>query len=147
MILALTFCVSIISSNALLTMAFFFLLSVNFSLGMALILWYLVGLLLAYLVPKFPKILHSSEECTGPWMRRVLYLTVGISTCRFLRLQALSHFSWQVHEEVASSIFFLMSKYHVDDSVKGRYDIIIGQYILTELGLNLILYEHVIEKI
>ena len=41
---------------------------------------------------------------------------------------------------------FLMSKYHVDDSVKGRYDIIIGQYILTELGLNLILYEHVIEK-
>ena len=27
--------------------------------------------------------------------------------------------------------------YHVYDSSKGRYDIILGRYILTDLGLNL----------
>ena len=34
-------------------------------------------------------------------------------------------------------------KFHVDDSTKGRNDIILGQYLLTELGLNLKLSEHV----
>ena len=36
-------------------------------------------------------------------------------------------------------------KFHVDDSNKGRYDMILGQDIWTELGLNLKFYEHVIE--
>ena len=39
----------------------------------------------------------------------------------------------------------VMWKFHVDDSVKDRYDIILGQDILTELGLNLKFAEHVIE--
>ena len=36
-------------------------------------------------------------------------------------------------------------KCHVDDSVKGRFDIILVQYLLTELGLNLKFSEHVIK--
>ena len=36
-------------------------------------------------------------------------------------------------------------KCHVDDSTKGRYDIILGRNILTELGLNLKFIEHVIK--
>ena len=34
---------------------------------------------------------------------------------------------------------------HVDYSAKGRYDILLGRYILTALGLNLKIYYHVIE--
>ena len=36
-------------------------------------------------------------------------------------------------------------EYHVDDSAKGGYDVILGRDLLTELGLNLKLSEHVIE--
>ena len=35
--------------------------------------------------------------------------------------------------------------FHVDDSAKGRYDMILGRDILTELALNLKFSEHVIE--
>ena len=35
---------------------------------------------------------------------------------------------------------------HVDDSAKGRYDMMLGWYILTQLGLNLKFSEHVIES-
>ena len=38
-----------------------------------------------------------------------------------------------------------MWKWNVDDSDKGRYDMILGQYILPELGLNLKFSEHIIE--
>ena len=34
---------------------------------------------------------------------------------------------------------------NVDDSAKGRYDIILGRYILTTLGLNFNFSDHVIE--
>ena len=33
----------------------------------------------------------------------------------------------------------------MDYSAKGRYDILLGRYILTALGLNLKIYYHVIE--
>ena len=36
-------------------------------------------------------------------------------------------------------------KCHVDESAKGRYDMILGWDLLTELGLNLKLPEHIIE--
>ena len=36
-------------------------------------------------------------------------------------------------------------KCHVDDSAKGRYDMILGRDILTELGLHLKFFERVIE--
>ena len=36
-------------------------------------------------------------------------------------------------------------KFHVDDSAKGRYDIILGKDLWTELVLNLKLSEHVIK--
>ena len=36
-------------------------------------------------------------------------------------------------------------KYHVDESAKGRYDIILGQDLLKYLGLNLDLSEDVIK--
>ena len=35
--------------------------------------------------------------------------------------------------------------FNVDDSAKGRYNIILGRDLLTELGLNIKLSEHVIE--
>ena len=34
---------------------------------------------------------------------------------------------------------------HVDDSAKGRYDIILGRHIFKELGLNLKFSEHVMK--
>ena len=34
---------------------------------------------------------------------------------------------------------------HVENSAKGRYDMILGRDLLTELVLNLKLFEHVIE--
>ena len=36
-------------------------------------------------------------------------------------------------------------KFHVDDSSKGRYDTILGIYLLTELGSNLKFSDHVTE--
>ena len=36
-------------------------------------------------------------------------------------------------------------EYNVDDSAKGRYDIILGRYLLTELGINLNIFKHAIE--
>ena len=33
---------------------------------------------------------------------------------------------------------FVTWKFHVDYSAKGGYDMILGRYLLTELGLNLI---------
>ena len=35
--------------------------------------------------------------------------------------------------------------FHVDESAKGRYDLILGRYLLIELGLYLKFYEHIIE--
>ena len=35
--------------------------------------------------------------------------------------------------------------WHVDDSAKGRYNLILGRYLLTESGLDLKLSEHVIK--
>ena len=46
---------------------------------------------------------------------------------------------------VLSTMNVRMWKCHVDDSTKGRYDMILGQDLLTELRLNLYLYEHVIK--
>ena len=44
-----------------------------------------------------------------------------------------------------SAMNVVMWKCHVDDSAKGRYDMILGQDILTWLGLNLKWSEHFIE--
>ena len=33
----------------------------------------------------------------------------------------------------------------MDDSVKGRYNIMLGRYLLTKLGLNLKLSDHIVE--
>ena len=46
---------------------------------------------------------------------------------------------------VISTTNVLTWKFHMDDSAKGRYDIILGRYIWTELGLNIKFSEHVIE--
>ena len=35
--------------------------------------------------------------------------------------------------------------FHVDDSTKGRYDMILRRYLFTDLGLNLKFPDHVIE--
>ena len=44
-----------------------------------------------------------------------------------------------------STTNFVYWKSSVDDSDKGRYDIILGRYLLIKLGLNLKLSEHIIE--
>ena len=36
-------------------------------------------------------------------------------------------------------------KCHADESTRGRYDMIIGRYLLIELGLNIKKSQHVIE--
>ena len=46
---------------------------------------------------------------------------------------------------VLSATNLVMWDCHVDDSTKCRYDMILGQYILTELGLNSKFSEHVIK--
>ena len=38
----------------------------------------------------------------------------------------------------------MMWKYHVDNSTKGRYDMILGRYLLVALVLNLKFYDHII---
>ena len=40
----------------------------------------------------------------------------------------------------------VMWKCHVDESTKGRYDMMLGRYLLTELWLNFKFSEHVIEE-
>ena len=97
-----------ISSTALLTMALFPCCLLKFFLGTGLPLGSLVGLLLAYLVPKYPRTLHSSEECPRPWMRQVFDLPARLSTCCFLQFPSLSLFSGRVHEKAASPIFCLL---------------------------------------
>ena len=44
-----------------------------------------------------------------------------------------------------SATNFVTWRWHVDDSAKVRYDMILGWDQLPELGLNLKFYEHVIE--
>ena len=106
--LALTFCVSRISSTALLTMALFSCCLLIFFLGKGLIPRSWVGLILAYLSPNSPRTLHSSEECKGPCMRQIFDFPVGLSTCLFLRFPALSPFSGWVHNEADSPLFCLL---------------------------------------
>ena len=82
------FCVSIISSTALLTMAWFSCCLLIYPLGMGLLPGSSVGLPLSYLVLKSPRTLHSSEECPGPWTRQVLispsiYLHVIFWACQY----------------------------------------------------------------
>ena len=45
-----------------------------------------------------------------------------------------------------SATKMVMWNCHVAESAKGRYDIILGRYLLTGLGLNLKFSEHVIEE-
>ena len=45
-----------------------------------------------------------------------------------------------------SATNILTCNFHVDDSVKGRYDMILGRDLLTALGLNVRFSDHVIES-
>ena len=85
-----------------------FLLPINCFLSTGLLPWSLVCLLSVYLVPNSPRHLHSSEECTGPWMRQVFDFPAGLSTCRFLLLPALSPFLGRVHNEAYYPLFCLL---------------------------------------
>ena len=99
---------SIISSTELLTMALFSCCLLNVSLGTRLHARSLVGLLLAYLVPKSPKTLHYSEEFPGPRMRQFFNLPIGLSTCRFLRLPELSPLLGRFYDEADSPLLCLV---------------------------------------
>ena len=46
----------------------------------------------------------------------------------------------------SSATKIVMCKCYVDESCKRRYDMILGRYLLTSLGLNLNLSEHVIKS-
>ena len=45
-----------------------------------------------------------------------------------------------------STTIIVRWKFYVDDSTKGRYNMILGRYILNALVLNLKLSDHVIES-
>ena len=60
---------------------------------MVLLPWSLVGLLIAYLVPNFPRTLNSSEECPGSWMRQVFDFLLGYLHTFFCTCQC-SHPYW-----------------------------------------------------
>ena len=66
-----------ISSTALLTILLFSCFLLNVFLGIGLLPWYLVGLPLTWLEPKYFRNLHSSEECLEPWIRQVSILPTG----------------------------------------------------------------------
>ena len=44
-----------------------------------------------------------------------------------------------------SATYLVTWKCHVDDSTKGRYDMILGHDLLVELGLSLKLSDHIIK--
>ena len=103
-------CVSFsrISSAPLLTMALFSWLLLNLFLGKGWLTRSLVGLSLAYLAPKPPRTLYSSEEWLRPWIRHILDLRVGRSTYSFLCLSVLSLVEEWGCDEADSPLFCLM---------------------------------------
>ena len=113
------FLVSRISSTALLTMAFSPICLLFFVLGTGLIPRSLEGLLLAYLVPKYPRNLYYSEECPGPWTRLVLDFPDRLSSCRFLGFPELSPLSWRVHDKADSPLLCLLWPARLDFSRVG----------------------------
>ena len=117
-LVALTFCVSFsrISSTALLTIALF---SRFFFLSMGLFPWSLLGLILAYLAPKSPRTLHSSEECPWTLMKQVFDSIFEQSTNRFWSLPALPPIMGWVLDKAACIILFLMWPEHLAYSQVG----------------------------
>ena len=95
-------------------MALFYILLLIFALGMGLLLRSLLGLLLAYLAPKSPRILHSSEECPWLWMIQIFDFPDRLSTYRFLRFPELSPFYGGFYDDAASPLLCLMLQERLD---------------------------------
>ena len=79
-----------------------------FFLGTVWFLWSLVNLYLAYLSQKSSRTLHSSEECTGQWMRHVFNSPDGKSTYRFLSFPTLSPITGWVCDKAYYHLLFLI---------------------------------------
>ena len=67
------------------------------------------------------------------WHKQAINITTNIKVKLYFTLPALS------------AINVMMWSCRMDESAKGSYDIILGQDLSTELGLNLKFSEHVIE--
>ena len=78
-------------------------------LGMGLLPRSLVGWDAAYLVPHFPKTLHSSEKFPAPWIIQVFDALFDQSIYRLRWLPALPSFAGRVVDEAASPLLFLLS--------------------------------------
>ena len=82
---------------------------------------------------KASKTLCLEEDASMYWNTQAGNITTDIKVMVDFTLLALS------------STNLVTWNFHLDDSPKGRYDMILGKNLLTELGLNLKLSEHVIE--
>ena len=80
------------------------------------------------------KRLGQEKDSPMQWNTQAGNITTNIEVKIYFTLPALS----------ATNV--VMWKCHVDDSDKGRYDMILGRYLLTELVFNLKLSEHVIKE-
>ena len=85
-----------------------FLFLWNIILGIRLLPRSLVGWAAAYLVPNSPKTLHSSEECSSPWIIQVFDSLFERSTYCLRRLQALPSFAGWVFGEASSPLSLLL---------------------------------------
>ena len=89
-------------------MALFSFWLLNLFLGTGWFPRSLVGLPLSYLAPKFPRNLHSWEECPGPWIIQVFNLPTGKYTCRIMRFPELSPIAEWFCDEAFSPLLCLL---------------------------------------
>ena len=78
--------------------------------------------------------LHPEKYYVMEWHTQARNITTNLNIKVYFTLLAIS------------SMNVVTWKCHVDESAKGRYYMIVGWDILTELGLNLKISEHVIKE-
>ena len=80
------------------------------------------------------KKLCPENDAPVQWNTQAGNITTDLKVKKYFTLPALS----------ATNV--VTWNFHVDEYAKVRYDMILGKYLITELGLNLKFSEHVIES-
>ena len=93
-----------------------------------------IGCSSTILMGSLVKILSQEEDNPMQWHMQAGNITTNLKVKIYFTLPALS------------AMDIVTWNFHVDESGKGRYDMILVQDILTELGLNLKFSEHVIKE-
>ena len=91
------------------------------------------GLISTIVTVRIIKKLHPKEDSVMQWHTQAGKISTNIKV----------KIDFNVPELSATKI--VTWNCHVDDYTKGRYDMILCRYLLTVLGLNINLYDHVIE--